>query len=59
MLDNITSISPAVQDSLSLACRAPFFEGMPNLVTGRVEIEEAMREFIELREEEASSVAEE
>lgn len=58
MLDNITSISPAVQDSLSVTCRSPFFEGMPNLVTGRVEIETALRKFLELRAEETNSHAE-
>lgn len=58
MLDNITSISPAVQDSLSVKCRAPLFDGMPNIVTGRVEIEAALQEFFELRVEEANSLVE-
>lgn len=56
MLDNITSISSAVQDSLSVTCRAPLFDGMPNIVTGRVSVEEAVQEFLELRKEEANSM---
>lgn len=58
MLENITSISPAVQDSLSVTCRTPFFDGMPNLVTGRVEIDAALGEFLKLRKEETDNLTE-
>lgn len=54
MLENKTSISTAVQDRLSVQCRAPLFDGMPNIVTGKVEIEDALQEFFDLRREEAS-----
>lgn len=50
MLAGITSISPAVQDSLSVTSRSPLFDGMPNIVTGRVSVEDALRSFLELRE---------
>ena len=52
MLDNITSISSAVQDDFSVECRAPLFNGMPNIVTGKVTIEDAIEEFFKLRKEE-------
>lgn len=51
MIDNITSISSAVQDNLSAECRVPLFDGMPNIVTGRVSVEDAVQEFLELRQE--------
>lgn len=52
MLDNITSISSAVQDDFSVECRAPLFNGMPNIVTGNVTVEDAVQEFLILLQEE-------
>lgn len=57
MLDHKTSISTAVQDRLSVKCRAPLFDGMPDIVTGRVEVEAALQKFFELRVEEAGLAA--
>lgn len=58
MLENITSISPAVQDNLSVTSRTPFFAGMPDIVTGRVSVEETMEEFLSLRIKEATRIEE-
>ena len=58
MLDNKTSISSAVQDSLSVEVRAPLFDGMPNILTGRVSVKEALQEFLDLRVEEANRMSE-
>jgi len=55
MLDNITSISSAVQDNFSVECRGPLFNGMPNIVTERVAVEDAIEEFLELRQMEKNS----
>lgn len=56
MLNGITSISPAVQDSLSVNSRAPFFAGMSDIVTGRVSVEETMEEFFNLRIKESAGI---
>lgn len=56
MLEQRTSIVPAVQDTLSVRCRAPLFEGMPDILTGRVTLETAFEEFFKLREEESRGI---
>ncbi len=56
MLEQRTSIVPAVQDTISVRCRAPLFEGMPDILTGRVTLETAFEEFFKLREEESRGI---
>ena len=58
MLGDITSISPAVQDGLSVTSRAPMFDGMPNIVTGRETVEDAISKFLVLREKETKMIEE-
>lgn len=59
MLEQRTSIVPAVQDNISVRCRAPLFEGMPDILTGRVTLEEAFDEFFKLRGEESRGIVQE
>lgn len=58
MLENSTSMVTAVQDNLSVKCRYPLFMGMPDIVTGKVSVEDALRKFLNLREEEAQQAVE-
>ena len=58
MLDQKTSIVTAVQDNISVTCRKPLFEGMPDILTGRVTIEAAFQEFFDLREKEEKELSE-
>lgn len=48
MIKNITGIAGAVQDQIPTPCRVPIFDGMPNLVTEKVEISNAVGEVLEL-----------
>lgn len=57
MLDGSTSIVTAVQDSISVTCRKPLFEGMPDILTGRVTVEAAFQQFFALREKESREIA--
>lgn len=57
MLDGKTSIVTAVQDNISVTCRKPLFEGMPDILTGRVTVEAAFQEFFALREKEAREIS--
>ncbi len=44
MLSESTSMTSAVQDLFQGECRVPTFDGMPNIVTGRVEAEKSVME---------------
>lgn len=48
MIKNITGITGAVQDQIPTPCRVPIFDGMPNLVTEKVEISDAVGQLLEL-----------
>lgn len=50
MVNQVTAITGAVQDQIPTPCRVPVFDGMPNLVTGKVEIPEAVNEVLEMLE---------
>lgn len=58
MLENRTSMVPAVQDSLSLESKAPFLDRMCDIVTERVTIEASVIKFLSVRQEEAKELAE-
>jgi raffinose/stachyose/melibiose transport system substrate-binding protein len=44
MMSKVTSFTGAVQDSFSGECRTSTFDGMPELVTGKKDIAEAVQE---------------
>lgn len=48
MTAGATGITGAVQDLVPAECRVPVFDGMPNLVTGKVEIATAVQEVLDL-----------
>lgn len=48
MVNGITGIAGAVQDQIPTECRVPVFDGMPNLVTKKVEIKDAVSEVLTL-----------
>lgn len=48
MVNAITGLTSAVQDQIPTECRVPVFDGMANLVTGKVEIKEAVQNVIDL-----------
>lgn len=50
MIKGITGISSAVQDQIPTECRVPVFDGMPNLVTGKVQIPDAVSEVLTMIE---------
>lgn len=50
MIKGITGISGAVQDQIPTECRVPVFDGMPNLVTGKVQIPDAVTEVLTMIE---------
>lgn len=52
MLANSTSIVSAIQDSLTIKCRAPLLEGLKDIVTEKVPIEVAMQNFLDIRQQE-------
>ena len=43
-----TGIALAVQDLVPQPCRVPVFDGMPNLVTGKADITEAVQEVLDM-----------
>lgn len=43
-----TGMTSAVQDQIPPECRVPVFDGMPNLVTGKVQIKDAVQEVLDL-----------
>jgi raffinose/stachyose/melibiose transport system substrate-binding protein len=51
MVNNITGISDAVQDQIPTECRVPIFDGMPNIVTGKVKIPDAVTEVLTMIED--------
>lgn len=48
MVKGATGMSSAVQDQIPTECRVPVFDGMPNLVTGKVEIKDAVQQVLDL-----------
>lgn len=48
MMSGVTSLTGAVQDLFQGDCRVPTFDGMPEIVTGRVPAEEAVAEGLEI-----------
>lgn len=48
MVTGATGMAGAVQDQISTEARVPLFDGMPDLVTGTVEIPDAVAECLEL-----------
>jgi raffinose/stachyose/melibiose transport system substrate-binding protein len=48
MLDNVESITEAVQDRFYGECRIPTIAGMPDIVTGKVDIKEAVERGLEI-----------
>lgn len=50
MIKGITGITSAVQDQIPTECRVPVFDGMPNLVTGKVQIPDAVSEVLTMIE---------
>lgn len=51
MMSGVTSLTGAVQDLFNGDCRVPTFDGMPDLVTGNVAIEDAVQEGIDIYNE--------
>lgn len=48
MMSGVTSLTPAVQDIFMGECRTSTFDGMPQIVTGKVTIEDAVKEGLEV-----------
>ncbi len=48
MVKGATGMTGAVQDQIPAECRVPVFDGMPNLVTGKVEIKDAVQQVLDL-----------
>lgn len=48
MMSGVTSLTPAVQDIFQGECRTSTFDGMPQIVTGKVTIEDAVKEGLEV-----------
>ena len=48
MVQGATGMTGAVQDQIPGECRVPVFDGMPNLVTGKSDITEAVQQVIDL-----------
>lgn len=46
MLKGATGMTGAVGDKIPTECRVPVFDGMPNLVTGKVSVEHAVNELL-------------
>lgn len=58
MVKGITGITAAVQDQVPTECRVPVFDGMPNLVTGKTPIPDAVSEVLTMIENYTPSEAE-
>lgn len=43
MMSGVTSLTPAVQDIFQGECRTSTFDGMPQIVTGKITVEEAVK----------------
>lgn len=52
MLEKCTSLTPAVQDIFEGDCRASTFDGLPDIVTGKVPVETAVEQGLEAYKEE-------
>ena len=48
MMSGVTSLTPAVQDIFQGECRTSTFDGMPQIVTGKVSAEDAVKEGLEI-----------
>ncbi len=48
MMSGVTSLTPAVQDIFNGECRTSTFDGMPQIVTGKVATEDAVKEGLEI-----------
>ncbi len=48
MVQGATGMTGAVQDQIPGECRVPVFDGMPNLVTGKSDISEAVQQVLDL-----------
>lgn len=48
MVQGATGMTGAVQDQIPGECRVPVFDGMPNLVTGKSDITEAVQQVLDL-----------
>lgn len=48
MLSGAWSFTPALQDSFDGACREPTFDGMSNILSGRVDARDAVRESLQI-----------
>lgn len=48
MIKGATGMASAVQDQVPTECRIPVFDGMPNLVTGKVQIKDAVQQLLDL-----------
>lgn len=48
MVANATGITGAVQDLVPQDCRVPIFEGMPDIVTGKIKAEDAVQQVLDL-----------
>lgn len=48
LVKGATGMTSAVQDQIPAECRVPVFDGMPNLVTGKNNIEDAVQSVLEL-----------
>lgn len=55
MVKNATGMAPAVQDQVSQPCRVPLFDGLPNIVSGKVAPKDAVAECLKLIAEEAAA----
>lgn len=48
LVQGATGMTSAVQDQIPAECRVPVFDGMPNLVTGKNNIDEAVQSVLDL-----------
>lgn len=48
MIKGATGMASAVQDQVPTECRIPVFDGMPNLVTGKVQVKDAVQQLLDL-----------
>ena len=48
MVEGATGMSSAVQDQVTQGQRVPIFNAMPDIVTGKVEVVDAVAQFIDL-----------
>lgn len=51
MMSGVTSLTPAAQDLFNGECRISTFDGMPEIVTGKVSVEDAVEEGLNIYKE--------